>query len=169
MATCNIKTTNKAYMVSVGALEEGSAKVKNERLFDVHNANIRDAANQRYNLKTEELPFSKAVRDIPRNARSASNYFIEWQFNDKFFDEVTPVVEMYKSMEDVSESETLIEPSYTQTQLDFNDLLDDDLIIKESPIRSTYPYEAEDYVADTSPEVKKELNKLEFKELNCNL
>tara|TARA_R110000868_G_scaffold214938_2_gene465038 strand:- start:224 stop:2854 length:2631 start_codon:yes stop_codon:yes gene_type:complete len=107
MATCNIKTTNKAYMVSVGALEEGSAKVKNERLFDVHNANIRDAANQRYNLKTEELPFSKAVRDIPRNARSASNYFIEWQFNDKFFDEVTPVVEMYKSMEDVSQNESI--------------------------------------------------------------
>lgn len=169
MATCNIKTTNKAYMVSVGALEEGSAKVKNERLFDVHNANIRDAANQRYNLKTEELPFSKAVRDIPRSGRSASNYFIEWQFNDKFFDEVTPVVEMYKSMEDVSESETLIEPSYTQTQLDFNDLLDDDLIIEESPIRSTYPYEAEDYMADMSPEIKKELSKLEFKELNCNL
>ena len=169
MATCNIKTTNKAYMVSVGALEEGSAKVKNERLFDVHNANIRDAANQRYNLKTEELPFSKAVRDIPRSGRSASNYFIEWQFNEKFFDEVTPVVEMYKSMEDVSESETLIEPSYTQTQLDFNDLLDDDLIIEESPIRSTYPYEAEDYMADMSPEIKKELSKLEFKELNCNL
>ena len=169
MATCNIKTTNKAYMVSVGALENGSAKVKNERLFDVHNANIRDAANQRYNLKTEELPFSKAVRDIPRTGRTASNYFIEWQFNDKFFDEVTPVVEMYESMEDISESETLIEPSYTQTQLDFNDLLDDDLIIEESPIRSTYPYEAEDYVADMSPEIKKELSKLEFKELNCNL
>ena len=106
MATCNIKTTNKAYMVSVGALENGSAKVKNERLFDVHNANIRDAANQRYNLKTEELPFSKAVRDIPRSGRSASNYFIEWQFNDKFFDEVTPVVEMYKSMEDVSQNKS---------------------------------------------------------------
>jgi hypothetical protein len=168
MATCNIKTTNKAYMVSVGALENGSAKVKNERLFDVHNANIRDAANQRYNLKTEELPFSKAVRDIPRSGRTASNYFIEWQFNDKFFDVVTPVVEMYKSMEDISE-ESIIEPSYTQTQLDFNDLVDDDIIINESPIRSTYPYEAEDYMADMSPEIKKELSKVEFKELNCNL
>ena len=169
MATCNVRTTNKEYMVSKGALENGSAKVKNERLFDVHNAEIRDAANQRYNLKIEELPFSKAVRDIPRSGRTASNFFIEWQFNDKFFDEVTPVVEMYESMENVSEDENMTQPSYTQTQLQFDDLLDDDLIIEESPIRSTYPYEAEDYMADMSPEIKKELRKLEFKELNCNL
>ena len=169
MATCDLKTTNKAYMVSVGALEEGSAKVKNERLFDVHNSNIRDAANQRYNLKTEELPFSKAVRDIPRSGRSASNYFIEWQFNNKFFDEVTPVVEMYESMENISEDENVTEPFYSQTQLDFNDALNDDIIVNESPIRFTYPYEAEDYMADMSPEIKKELRKLEFKELNCNL
>ena len=169
MATCNIKTTNKEYMVSKGALENGSAKVKNERLFDVHNAEIRDAANQRYNLKTEELPFSKAVRDIPRSGRTASNFFIEWQFNDKFFDEVTPIVEMYKSMEDISEEENMTQPSYTQTQLDFNDLVNDDIIINESPIRFTYPYEAEDYMADMSPEIKKELSKVEFIELNCNL
>ena len=169
MASCDLKTTNREYMISTGALEQGSRKIKNERLFDLKNAEIRDSANQRYNLNTQELPFSKTERTIPRNEylRRGSDYFVEWNFNDKFFDEVTPVVEMYKSIEDLDTTE--VERTYDQLQLPFEESIDDNVIIKRSPIRSSFPYEAEDYLADVKPETKANLNKLQFKEQQCGL
>lgn len=174
MASCDLKTTNREYMISTGALEQGSRKIKNEGLFDVKNAEIRDAANQRYNLNTQELPFSKTERTISRSEylKRGSDYFVEWNFNDKFFDEVTPTVEFYKSMEELEEeidSVNRVSPTYTQTQISFEESIDEDIILKESPIRSTFPFEAEDYLADVKQETKANLNKLQFKEQQCGL
>lgn len=170
MASCDLKTTNREYMISMGALEQGSRKIKNERLFDVTNAEIRDSANQRYNLNTQELPFSKTERVITRNEylKRGSDYFVEWNFNDKFFEEVTPTVEFYKSMEE-TEIEDEILPTYDQLQIPFEELIDEDVIVKESPTRSTFPFEAEDYLEDVKPETKANLNKLQFKEQQCGL
>lgn len=170
MASCDLKTTNREYMISTGALEQGSRKIKNERLFDLKNAEIRDSANQRYNLNTQELPFSKTERTIPRNEylRRGSDYFVEWNFNDKFFEEVTPTVEFYKSIEE-EELESEVVPVYSQLQISFEESIDEDVIVKEAPIRSTFPYEAEDYLADVKPETKANLNKLQFKEQECGL
>lgn len=170
MASCDLKTTNREYMISTGALEQGSRKIKNEGLFDVKNAEIRDAANQRYNLNTQELPFSKTERTISRSEylKRGSDYFVEWNFNDKFFDEVTPTVEFYKSMEE-NEIEDEILPTYDQLQIPFEELIDEDVIVKDSPTRSTFPFEAEDYLADVKPETKANLNKLQFKEQQCGL
>lgn len=170
MASCDLKTTNREYMISTGALEQGSRRIKNENLFDVKNAEIRDSANQRYNLNTEELPFSKTERVITRDEylKRGSDYFVEWNFNDKFFDEVTPTVEFYKSMEE-EEIDTEIVPVYDQLQIPFEESIDEDVIVKEAPIRSTFPFEAEDYLADVKPETKANLNKLEFKEEQCFL
>jgi hypothetical protein len=170
MASCDLKTTNREYMISTGALEQGSRRIKNENLFDVKNAEIRDSANQRYNLNTEELPFSKTERVITRDEylKRGSDYFVEWNFNDKFFDEVTPTVEFYKSMEE-EEIEIQTLPVYDQLQIPFEESIDEDVIVKEAPIRSTFPFEAEDYLADVKPETKANLNKLEFKEEQCFL
>jgi hypothetical protein len=171
MASCDLKTTNKEYMVSTGAMETGSLKIKNERLFDLKNAEIRDSANQRYNLRTSELPFTKTVRDIPRNdyLRTSSNYFVEWGFNNKFFDEVTPVVELYKSFENDLASQVVPARIYDQMQLSFEEILDDNIIVQGSPIRSTFPYEGGDYLEDVQPETKANLNKLQFKEQECGV
>lgn len=170
MASCDLKTTNREYMISTGALEQGSRKIKNERLFDVKNAEIRDSANQRYNLNTQELPFSKTERTISRSEylKRGSDYFVEWNFNDKFFEEVTPRVEFYKSIEETEiEDETL--PTYDQLRIPFEQLIDEDVIIKETPTRSSFPFEAEDYLEDVKPETKANLNKLQFKEQQCGL
>lgn len=169
MASCDLKTTNREYMIATGALEEGSRRVKNERLFDLKNAEIRDTANQRYRLSTQELPFTKREISVTRNEnlRRPSDFLIEWGFNDKFFDEVTPVVEMYKSFEDLEPTE--LERTYSQAQIPFEESIDDNVIIKRSPIRSSFPYEAEDYLADVKPETKANLNKLQFKEQQCGL
>lgn len=174
MASCDLKTTNREYMISKGALEQDSRRVKNERLFDVTNAEIRDAANQRYNLNTQELPFTKREIKVTRDEflNRASDFLIEWGFNDKFFDEVTPTVEFYKSMEELEEeidSINRVSPTYTQTQISFEESIDEDIIVKESPTRSTFPFEAEDYLADVKPETKANLNKLQFKEQQCRL
>lgn len=169
MASCDLKTTNREYMIASGALEQGSRKIKNERLFDLKNAEIRDTANQRYRLSTQELPFTKREINVTRNEnlRRPSDFFIEWGFNDKFFDEVTPVVEMYKSIEGLDT--TVIERTYDQLQLPFEESIDEDIIVEESPIRASFPYEAEDYLADVKPETKANLNKLQFKEQQCSL
>lgn len=172
MASCDLKTTNREYMISKGALEQDSRRVKNERLFDVTNAEIRDAANQRYNLNTQELPFTKREIKVTRDEflNRASDFLIEWGFNDKFFDEVTPTVEFYKSMEELKEGPVVeVSPTYTQTQISFEESIDEDIIVKESPTRSTFPFEAEDYLADVKPETKANLNKLQFKEQECGL
>jgi hypothetical protein len=171
MASCDLKTTNREYMIAKGAIVQGSLKIPNERLFDLQNAEIRDSANQRYNLTNEELPFTKTERRITRSdyLNRGSDFFIEWGFNDKFFDKITPIVEMYESFdEDIYEEVSTI-PTYTQTQLSFEESIDDNNIIKESPIRVSFPYEAEDYLADVKAETKANLTRLQFKEEACNI
>ena len=168
MATCDIQTTNREYMISKGALQSDSRKVANERLFDFHNAEIRDMANQRYNLSTTELPFTKRDITIPRDKRQGSQYFTEWSFNDKFYEIVRPRVEFAKEIESQPKVEGIV-PTYRQEQLSFEEMTNDDLIIEPAPIRSTFPYEAEDYMEDVHPETKSALNKLKFKEESCGL
>lgn len=171
MASCDLKTTNKEYMISKGAIVQGSLKIPNERLFDLHNAEIRDSANQRYSILTTELPFTKTERNIPRNEylRRGSDYFVEWGFNDKFFEKLTPIVEMYKSFDEDVYENISVSPSYSQLQIPFEESIDDNIITKENPIRFTYPYEAEDYLADVSGETKSNLTRLQFKEEACNI
>ena len=167
MASCDLKTTNKGYMISKGAIVQGSLKIPNERLFDIHNAEIRDSANQRFSLSNEELPFTKTERRITRNdyLRRGSDFFIEWGFNEKFFEKLTPIVEMYNSFEEdiYDETPTTIS-TYSQMQISFEESIDDNNIVSESPIRSTFPYEAEDYMADVKAETKANLTRLQFKE-----
>jgi hypothetical protein len=54
-------------------------------------------------------------------------------------------------------------------QIPFEELIDEDVIVKDSPTRSTFPFEAEDYLEDVKPETKANLNKLQFKEQQCGL
>jgi len=171
MASCDLKTTNKEYMISKGAIVQGSLKIPNERLFDLHNAEIRDSANQRYSILTTELPFTKTERNIPRNEylRRGSDYFVEWGFNDKFFERLTPIVEMYESFDEDVYDLTPIIPSYSQLQISFEESIDDNNITEESRVRTSYPYEAEDYLADVKPETKANLSRLQFKEEACNI
>lgn len=168
MATCDIQTTNREYMISKGALQSDSRKVANERLFDFHNEEIRDIANQRYNLSTTELPFTKRDITIPRDKKQASDFFIEWSFNDKFYEQVRPRVEFVKDIEALPKVEGVI-PTYRQEQISFAEMTNEDLIVEPSPIRATFPYEAEDYLEDVLPETKSALNKLKFKEESCGL
>jgi hypothetical protein len=172
MASCDLKTTNKEYMISKGAIVQGSLKIPNERLFDIHNAEIRDSANQRFSLSNEELPFTKTERRITRNdyLRRGSDFFIEWGFNEKFFEKLTPIVEMYNSFEEdiYDETPTTIS-TYSQMQISFEESIDDNNIVSENPIRSTFPYEAEDYMADVKAETKANLTRLQFKEESCNI
>lgn len=172
MASCDLKTTNKEYMISKGAIVQGSLKIPNERLFDIHNAEIRDSANQRFSLSNEELPFTKTNRWITRNdyLNRGSNFFIEWGFNEKFFEKLTPIVEMYNSFgEDMYDETPTTTPTYSQMQISFEESIDDNIIVKESPIRSTFPYEVEDYLADVRSETKANLTRLQFKEESCNI
>jgi hypothetical protein len=172
MASCDLKTTNREYMIAKGAIVQGSLKIPNERLFDLHNAEIRDSANQRYNLNNEELPFTKTERRITRDdyLKRGSDFFIEWGFNDKFFDNIRPIVEVYKSFdEDIYDEVPSITTSYGQMQISFEESIDDNIIVKESPIRTTFPYEAEDYLADVKAETKANLTRLQFKEEACNI
>jgi hypothetical protein len=77
---------------------------------------------------------------------------------------------VYKSFdEDIYDETPTTIPTYSQMQISFEESIDDNIIVKESPIRTTFPYEAEDYLADVKAETKANLTRLQFKEEACNI